>query len=208
MDFKAFTVLDKEDENGNFIKLIESARKWGWPLEAFFHRADDGYREFLCMKHTYVLDALNKLKVERFLFLDAWDTRFIGPPDPMLLDSPYLWFGAEKNCYPDEVYKALYPSLGYPFTYINTGVIWGNAHTFRKLCPGYRVDDQRGWQRVYALHPEEIHLDNTAKVAINLYGVEEGDFSRMAGGRIIYRPTETSPLVMHANGTTHIPAWV
>jgi hypothetical protein len=205
-----FTIITKE--NPGYFKLLESAKRWGWHLHTHFLEepsefSEKTYNEFIARKHLYTRDVLLRSEVtdKNFLFLDAWDTVFLGPPEELIMESE-LNFSAQAEIYPEKGYAPYFTEGTFPF--LNAGVIWGNRLKFLRRCPDYTVLDQLGWTREYAANPAGISLDTEAKVALTLIRVIE-DQSQLAysKGRWTYLPTGTKPLIVHAAGKCGMPEY-
>ena len=202
--FKVFTITTDEDK---VERLLNSAVKLEIPLDVQVV-TPKGYERFINLKHLYIYEAMIKAWTEgfnNFMFVDAWDTVFVGPipSGPMITDK--LWFGAEKNCYPDESIKSRYltPCSG-PFPYLNSGVIWGRVEKYLERCPIWSGHDQEMWTKEYL--NGGIHLDHSAAVVLNLHSTRPDDLSRFPDG-VRYNPTGTWPCVLHGNGKWPIPQW-
>jgi len=204
-------------EGGKYFDLLKSARKWGWKLQAHFTPVEDGdeelfskaYHAYIKRKHLELKKILEKAYLlegfKRFFYMDGWDTVLTGPPEEIPWLHP-LNFSAEKFSYPETRYIDLFPPGSMPS--LNAGVIWGEIEAYLARCPRYEIFDQLGWIREYMNNPEGIWLDTESQVAVSLYGIADQDTWGYSGGRTIYRPTGTKPLVLHANGKWFLPAWL
>jgi hypothetical protein len=219
--FTALTVLSEETDQ--YFRLVQSARKWGWPFKAFFKPAIQGYEAFMQYKHLYIYAALVKLRnegVEQFLFLDGWDTVFTGKPPLAVLNAKKLHFSAENNCFPEPRYEQLYPDrkvwttvngreVHDTFRFLNAGVIWGPVSEYMRLCPTEAGFDQLQWERIRSMNPDDFVLDVNGEVAVTLQGITDEHFSRFSDG-LQFHPPEgiaTWPVVLHANGKWRMPPW-
>jgi hypothetical protein len=206
-NFLAFTVVSAWDLKVD--RLVKSAAK----QKVFFETRvypDFTYTEFLDHKHLLILDVLKGAQasgIKNFLFLDGWDTVIVAPLATQMYTTPKLWFGAEKNCYPNREQASRFLQPG-PFPYLNSGVIWGNVDTYVARCPREVGHDQRLWIEEYLSATRGIILDTFAGVALNLHSTKAEDLSRFVDGAVRYAPTGTWPCILHGNGKWPIPQWV
>lgn len=206
-----FTVMSKE--GGNYFDLRRSAQKWDWPLQAHFAGDPTGdailfsksYDKFMSRKHLIMRDVIAGAVLkgyERFVYLDGWDTIITGP----FKELPFpgnLCFGVEgPSAYPEEEYGDFFHHQLSP----NCGVIWGMCAAYLNRCPTYEGFDQLLWHRELMNSLQDIWLDERRQVAVNLFGIHDQDTWGWEAGRIVYRPTGSKPLVLHANGKWGFPA--
>jgi hypothetical protein len=198
-----FTTAGSNVSKGDRLK--RSAERWKWPLEVIRPDHSSTYLDFLKHKHLYIRDVLMETSASHFLFLDGWDTAFVGEEGVRLYPAA-LTFSAEKNCYPRGEWRKLYKTLDQPFPFLNSGVIWGPTSEYLRLCPDKPIHDQEAWTWEY-LEKGRISLDTQASVALNLHSTKEEDLSRFPDG-IRYNPTGTWPVILHGNGKWPLPNWL
>lgn len=204
-----FTIQTKEALG--YFRLLESARKWGWPLETVWAEDldpgnfEESYHAFIAEKHLLIRQELLRTGVDQFFFLDAWDTVFTGPFEELTFHPMELYFSCANDCYPEKGYERLFTNGTYP--YPNTGVIWGSATKYRYSCPNQQVLDQLAWTREIAVHPSRYCLDTEYQVACTIFHEDTSNWARK-DGRWIWQPTGTRPLVVHAAGKQPMPAFL
>lgn len=207
-----FTVITQE--NDGYFQLLDSAKRWGWPLQTHFVRRpqgsiEDSYESFIAQKHLFIYEILKKVEEESFLFVDGWDTAFIGPP-PKLFPSSLLYFSGSSDCYPEKRYakyfKGYYGDV--PFPYLNTGVMWGNRTTYLKHCPLEVGLDQLQWTREFVKDPRDFHLDYSASVVLTSFPETLPSQWSYKYGTWIYLPTASTPSIIHAAGKSGFPTWL
>lgn len=197
-----FTILTKE--GGKYFDLLESARRWGWKLHSFFEspfpgRYEESYHKFIAKKHQLIKSRLLKQSgsCDQFLFVDAWDSVFLGPPGELEIPKYTLNFSGSLDCYPEKCYSRFFSGT---LPFLNSGVIWGEVATYLARCPEYEVNDQLAWTREMVQNPTGLFVDSEAKVALTTFGESDlSNFSRVSG-RWRYNPTGSFPLVLHAGG--------
>lgn len=161
------------------------------------------------------------------LFTDCWDVLFVAPPSDILkahLDcgGVPLFFGAEKNCWPDKGMASRFPSDKFPaeypnlnisnsvYRYLNSGCYIAETKYLitvlewilsrRDASNKYFGDDQWLFMDFYAQNPIALFLDTKCGVFQNLYDAESDvDYS---GERVYNKVTGSYPKIIHANGTT------
>lgn len=198
-----FTITNRENES--FFKLLESAEKFDIDLRVHFIGVEQDYWDVIARKHLLIKEILDdNYSYPEFLFLDALDTRFVAPlPEKVDYTKGGLFFGAEKNLYPQEMagYKEYFPGEG--MRYLNSGVIWGLKAQYRYSCPKYVGHDQMVWIRQYVNYlrraEKGFSLDTGSNMVVNLHSTEQGDFARR-DGKLVYLPTGSTPSILHANG--------
>lgn len=208
-DFLACTITSYTPELKH-SRLVRSAERHGWLpffVEFTIPYGTLEYAAFLSKKHLFLKSLLEREKKfgkTHFLFLDAWDTVFIQPPDRFPMEWDRLSFGAEKNCYPEPKFAGIYPGLS-PFPYLNSGCIWGPIDRYLALCPREEEHDQLAWTKAYLAAPEQFHLDHSAEVVLNLHSTAPSELSRWPGGSVQYVPTHSWPFILHGNGKWPLP---
>lgn len=202
-----FTVLTQE--GGLYFDLLESAHRWGWGLRPHFLLPDQGefvdtYAAFIARKHLEMYNILARASYlhNQFLFLDAWDTLFLGPPEE-LPRSDLLNFSGSLDCYPEKGYGRFFPP-GH-FSYLNSGVVWGSIQEYLALCPREALLDQLAWTRAYVAQPKRFSIDVDARVALTIFGEDNLNNYARREGRWHYLPTGSTPLVVHAGGKWPMP---
>lgn len=192
-----------------YKRLVASAERFEIPLQTVVVK-EDSYQEVITSKHLIIRDALEAALhegVNRFLFLDGWDTVFVSPIATEMLTTEYLGMGAEKQCYPYTEWEPFYTTQSLPFPYLNSGVIWGPISEYLHLCPYLWGHDQGEWTRVYLdKEPVTLALDHYGEFVVNLHSTEAEDLSRFPDG-VRYNPSGTWPCILHANGKWPMPAW-
>lgn len=209
-DLVVFTLTTDLSHPG-LTRLAKSAEKFDIPLGVVSIPPGKPYKEIIRTKHLLIRDKLEEFEAlgfQRFLFLDAWDTLFVGPLNNLIHNAKNLNFGAEKNCYPGKKSETRYKTQEEVFPYLNSGVIWGDVDTYLDLCPDAYGHDQGMWTEVYFQSPEAVTLDHKAEVVLNLHSTKDEDLGRIPGGGVHYGPTNTSPLIIHGNGKWPIPLWM
>jgi hypothetical protein len=199
-----FTILTHE--GGRYFDLLDSARRWGWKLHSHFITPEEGpfeasYHKFIAKKHHCIANVLQGR--DYFLYLDAWDTVFTGPRSEVPFEPGRLHFSGSLDCYPEKGYAKYFPEA--PFPYLNSGVIWGKASDYLRLCPEEWVLDQLAWTRRYVQSPEAFIIDGMAATALTLFGVGSNSNFAYRGGRWVYLPTGSTPVIVHAAGKVALP---
>lgn len=211
-----FTVTDQPDHPG-CVRLKKSAAYWGWDLKV---QLQQGWERFTYRAEQLgQLEALRNSEADTFLYLDAWDTMFAGPPGELLgmggltfCGDPLLGEWQRGRATDDSTRFApeAFPACGWgEFRYLNAGVIWGSALVLKELAGDYlqnypeRVNQDYLNQRYVfenSLKRRRLGVDAKAVVALNLLNVLMKDVKR-EGNRLVYLPTGSRPLVVHSPGT-------
>ncbi len=232
------------DEDG-FFTLLRSAKRWGWPLWPRYlggekwsllgspdfikfqpEMTEKTYEDFIDHKHLYIRDqllwALEK-GYTKFICLDGWDTKIVGPMEEVPFETGLIYFGGDgphptptnrqqETCYPDPRYSEFFwtPNSGSPYPYPNGGVIWGDIRTYLSRCPDYVCLDQLVWTREYVRDARGINIDTQAQTVLNLFGLYDSNVwgRKEVGGRWCYLPTTTWPVILHGNGKWPIPEFI
>lgn len=226
----AFSPTDNPEHPGA-LRLARSAKQWGWN-HTFVEQGGwdrDSYRaeQEGTMKFLWTLDWDNPPYV---MYMDAWDTLFVGPPQELPLQQGQLEFCGDKKCFPDETHKALYPEVWEgQFRYLNAGVIWGDPFILRELAKEYlELDSDRGvcnqtffaaaYLKEQMLGRAHLFIDHNADHVLNLWGMSGVKDSFTEVGRkhrrVWYKTRDTFPVVLHAAGSTTfhelppVPRWI
>jgi len=161
------------------------------------------------------------------IFLDAWDTIFLGTRDEIeALDiKDYVTFAAQKYCWPDETrvdeYNAIQKNPG-PWRYINSnpmaGMGWRIASalsygrnlfplkTHTNLCDQYDVDE-RLLTSLYLSEAREsynLRLDTRCELNQTFLASHPGELW-LENGRVTNMIHNTRPIFVHFNGRTNPP---
>jgi hypothetical protein len=223
-----FTVTDQPEHPG-LQRLQRSARFWGWDLKVVLQ---DGWeRSNFRAEQLGQLEAFRKWEPRTFLYLDAFDTCFAGPPAELNADTGALYFCGDpllgewqQNPEPTRFNDEAFPPVGSgEFRFLNAGVIWGSALVLQELAGdylqnyGWRVNQDYFNQR-YAfetsLGRHRLKVDTKARVALNLLDVRRRQVDRKYNNRFHYLPTDSYPLVLHSPGTglsepvAPMPNWI
>ena len=211
MSFLAFTVTDKPDHPG-CVRLKKSADFWGWDLKVV---EQEGFE-----RQTYRAEQLGWLKAfdmhpqdSIFLYLDAWDTIFTGPPQELALPKEKLTFSTDFQCFPNPALEDVFPKvLQGEGRYINAGVVWGDMGVAWGLAKEYLALENQLCQQDFfnaryiyemLLGRDRLQLDTSHRVALSTWGMDPAYSSLyFRNGRTHYKPTGTTPLVLHQAGST------
>lgn len=206
---QVITVTDKPDHPG-CVRLKKSADYWGWPLKVV---KQDGFeRWFYRAEQEGLAKGLELASYKYVMYVDAWDTMFVGPPQELPLREDRVDFCGDFQCFPDETTAKLFPAvLRGEFPYLNAGVIWGDARKLLEMTLDYlelgKCNNQTYFASRYLFERmvglADLHIDHSARVALNLWGMDPRyeDLGRK-NGRLWYKPTDTTPLVLHAAGSS------
>ncbi len=147
------------------------------------------------------------------LFTDAYDVAMIGCQQEIkrryqtLFTKPIV-FGAETNCHPDPKLAEQYGMnlSGTMFPYLNSGLGIGRVWALRQCMTGYVYQDQESdqhfWTKQFLKRRDLIELDHGARLFLNTHGADQKDIVwESAIRRVTFLPTQTHPLMVHANGT-------
>lgn len=208
----AITVTDKPDHPG-CVRLKESAEYWGWDLHVEL-QAEGWERNTYKAEQQGLARAIDKLNLPTWvMYLDAWDTMFVGPPQELALRDQIVTFCGDTHCFPSDTIAKSFPRVGFKeFPYINCGVMWGWGATMLELCYNYLAlptevcnqdyfNLQYAYQQAVGVHT--LQIDHQAESALNLWGMgpKYADLARIRR-RVVYRPTDTRPVVLHAAGSS------
>lgn len=211
-----FTVTDQPDHPG-CVRLKKSAAYWGWDLKVQHQIGWE--RSTYKAEQLGQLEALRDSECSHFLYLDAWDTMFAGPPGELELreglsfcGDPLLGEWQHGRAYTNATHftPAAFPSVGWgEFRYVNAGVIWGRPLVLRELAGDYLQNYSDSINQDYfnqrlvferSLHRPRLRVDAKAEVALNLINIFQKDVERK-NNRLVYLPTGSRPLVVHSPGT-------
>lgn len=208
----AITVTDKPDHPG-CVRLKESAEYWGWDL--YIQHQPEGWERFTYKAEQQgLVKAIDALNLPHWvMYLDAWDTMFVGPPQELRLREQEVTFCGDQHCFPSENFSKVFPKVGFKeFPFLNCGVMWGWGPTMLELCYKYLAiptqicnQDFFNTQYIYNLSMSNftMNIDHQAESALNLWGMapKYADLGRIRR-RVVYRPTDTRPVVLHAAGSS------
>ncbi|CAE7801219.1 Plod [Symbiodinium sp. CCMP2592] len=153
------------------------------------------------------------------IFADAFDSLVLGGRPEILrkfeeLESESgrsIVIGAEEICFPDsENFPEMTPPAKHRWRYLNSGVLVGRVHAFKKMLPEpihENVLDQVWFQRYRRDNPDKILLDTECKLICNILSLQE-DGVDVEGSRLHVRPTGTAPALVHFPGFGHRTRWV
>lgn len=215
-DIKVFTLTNRADHPG-CRRLVRSAEYWGWPLEIYYQ---EGWDQSWRAEEEGKRRVLTNCTQPFFLYLDAWDTLFLGPPGELLpqLEPRKLTFCGEAvrpdvpwkgqpwkcvqptpDCFPAAPFKG--------FKYVNLGVVWGDtargkatSELYLEALPKDVVNqDYVNWLYAMdqALRIKSFFVDQKAAVALNVFATIQSDIEIWPNKRLYYVPTRTMPLVYH-----------
>ena len=226
--FVAFTVTNNPDHPGA-ERLARSAKYWGWDLKWIQQDID---RVTFGGQQLGQLEALRKFEPEYFLYLDAWDTIFTGPPQELQFIPGVLTFGG------DTVLTEGWAELGqcakissddFPpvpvggFRYVNDGTLWGDSLILQELAGDYLQNYSQCINQDYfnkrlafehGLFRKRLQVDYKAQVSLNIMGTYRREVDCLPNHRLLYLPFKTTPLVLHSPGTAGkepvapIPKWM
>lgn len=210
---KVFTVTDQPNHPGA-LRLQRSAAFWGWDLTVKLVPSSWWERDTYRAEQKGLLEALLEPGLpEWMMYVDAWDTLFTGPPQELPLEKGKLAFCGDLHCFPNEVWKGAFPQVGFgEFPYLNAGVFWGDPRVAIELCDEYlALDNQLCNQDFFNLRylyelgtgRSRLAVDSRAQVALNMWGMHPA-YSHLTrvNRRLYYKPTGTTPLVVHAAGSS------
>ncbi len=175
------------------------------------------------------MDISSRYPDEFLMFIDPWDTLFLGTKEE-LLGLRHIWehgvtFAAEKHCWPDKSrapeYDAFQTDPG-PWRYLNSAPLvgWGKdifeainygwerfpLATNTNIVEAYDVDE-RFLTNLYLSEAREkynIKIDNRCELN-QIFLDSWPDQLYLHGGRIYNCVWGTKPIFFHANGKTQIP---
>lgn len=212
-----FTVTSDPSHAGA-ERLRRSASYWGWDLK-WIIQADGWERKSYRAEQLGQLRAFLDHDVEFALYLDAWDTLFMGPPQELQFKRGQFNFCGDTtmDSWKDKDWAAKIIEAEFPpaklgeFPYVNAGVKWGDVTIWKELIgdylSNYREDlpNQDYFNKRYAMEQAmgrtRLKVDSRAEVALNIMDVQARFVERMYNNRLRYKPFNTFPLVMHSPGT-------
>jgi hypothetical protein len=167
---------------------------------------------------NYLKNNLNRKKYT--LFADCWDLVFTKNLEEILelfkTFNTEIVFNAERNLFPRGDLLNLYPEVGTPYRFLNSGFFVGITESiiglldsmdlnripddFRKSDGSWHHEnDQAYFLEIFTKQPVPMKLDTNCLIAQTLHGEELKDFCFDNKGckNLI---TGTYPVVWHANG--------
>ncbi len=209
-----FTFTDKPEHPGA-ERLRRSAKYWGWDLKWVKMPSFDPLFRF---QQLAQLDALRQYEPDFFLYLDAWDTIFCGPKQELRFEKGVVCFCGDTilgewqdKRFAVKMMKELYPPCKFDgFPYVNDGVIWGDTKVYMELAADYLQNyegilNQDYFNQRYAyensLRRSRLRVDQEASQVINVMGLLARTVDRGPNGRLIYKPFNTRPVILHSPGT-------
>ncbi len=138
-----------------------------------------------------------------FIFVEAYDTLFLKH----IAEVPgYLFFSAEKNCWPDADKAKEYPSSISPYRFLNSGVYSAGIKQYLELTEKYPVqmsdDDQRYFTNIYLNEKADIiRLDDGCSLYQSYAYKADTDFT--INETLTNNITKTQPAIIHFNGKCH-----
>ena len=222
-----FTITDQPDHPGA-ERLRRSARYWGWDLKWFTPGEID---QFFKWQSRAQVEILAGEKPDSFIYVDAWDTIFCGPPQELKLRDKELCFCGDtllaewqNKSMVIKMSPDVFPTIGIDeFRYVNDGVMWGDPKILLELWDDYLANypwvlNQDYMNQRYAFETSmkryRLRVDGKAQVALNLMGMLMRQVDKTPSDRLIYRPFRSTPLVVHSPGTrtmeaiAPIPRWM
>ncbi len=214
--FQAFTVTS-DPKHAGAQRLQRSANYWGWDLKTLVHLEGWDRRTYRAQQIAQ-LRALQEYDPDFFLYLDAWDTIFTGPPQELQVNRGELVFCGDTLLgeWQDKKLGARMVQHAYPqvelnsFRFVNDGVFWGDSAVFRELAGDYLQNypeciNQDYFNQRYAMENSlkrtRLKVDTRATTCINIMGLLAKNVERRPNNRMVYKPFETSPIVLHSPGT-------
>lgn len=214
--FTAFTVTNNPEHPGA-ERLRRSAKYWGWDLK-WIPQNEGWERKTFKAQQLGQLRAFQEYEPDFFLYTDAWDTIFCGPPQELQLKRGELNFCGDTILgeWQDKSWSARFVPEAFPpaefdaFRYVNDGVIWGDTAIFRELAGDYlqnygEMINQDYFNLRYAfetgMRRYRLKVDQRATVALNIMGLLLRTFVRRPNNRPEYLPFHSHPLIIHSPGT-------
>lgn len=157
------------------------------------------------------IDSINDPQDTLYVFVDAYDLIFTGPPDELLakyanFDAPIV-VGAERvcfgNCQPSTCEGI--NNAGTARQYINTGCVMGSLKDLMSYYEwgrvNYPADDQIAMSRFRNLQCGAVALDTAASIALNYEAVwmwnKQDEMELLEDGRFRVKQTGTTPCIIH-----------
>jgi hypothetical protein len=146
-----------------------------------------------------------------YVFVDAYDLVFTGPPDELLVkyaafDAPIV-VGAERvcfgNCQPSTCTKM--NNVVTARQYINTGCVMGSLKDLMSYYEwgrvNYPADDQVAMSKFRNINCGAVVLDSTALIALNYetahFWFQHDNLELLEGGRFRVKQTGATPCIIH-----------
>lgn len=150
---------------------------------------------------------------DSLVFVDAYDTLFVGDPDELkgIVRVKPLVHASNKSCWPLKIREPLYPRLPGPWKYLNScGPAGYGSEILRALeygmkhfpCPHPLLktdNDQRFWTDVFLSGFGAI--DWKCEIWQDLYMLTPNDLAT-EGGRLVNLVHKTRPQFIHASAHT------
>lgn len=144
------------------------------------------------------------------MFVDAYDVIIIADKEKIVdkflsLNSPFI-MSAERNCYPFPDLCDFYPPSSTQNRFLNTGSYIGYVKNIKswlkQLQPINRYEGDQGQVTKHYLFVKKLFtLDYTCELFLPLYITDLEELSiDPVNHSVIFLPTNSSPLVIHANG--------
>lgn len=151
------------------------------------------------LKQTYDYLMQNP-EIERFIFLDGYDTWAFGRPSELNIKGDSL-ISTEINCWPDSERFDQYPYTKSKFKYANSGSYYMTADLFKNLMENTNVKDSDDDQRIMTdwVLIRNLQLDYDQDVFMSLCGISLNKDYEILGTRLLTQQN-IIPTFVHGNG--------
>ena len=196
------------EERKTLTQLMTSCKKNGAALTIL--GMGTPFRGF-CEKFVCMQEHIENLPdTDVVLFVDAYDTLILAPPDVILetfleMRVPFV-ISVERNCWPDARLKEKYGPSPTSFRYINSGTYIGYVHHLKKIFHGLspidpKDNDQTLMTVDYLQHPETYTPDSFCQIFFPSCDVKSWEVAVDRKNRTLLNlETNTKALVLHGNG--------
>ena len=197
---EALKIISVCDDRSRAFNLERSLQKQGYDYE-IIQAPWRGFGTKLNQTYDYLMQNEN---IERFIFLDGYDTFAMGKPSELNIVGDSL-ISTEINCWPDVERASEYPETKSQFKHANSGSYYMKSELFKSLMQNTNVGNSDDDQRIMTdwVLTRNLQLDYEQDVFMSLCGITLNKDYEINGNRLLTKQF-TMPTFVHGNGKANM----
>mgnify|MGYP003657452844 CR=1 FL=1 len=197
---EALKIISVCDDRSRAFNLERSLQKQGYDYE-IIQAPWRGFGTKLNQTYDYLMQNEN---IERFIFLDGYDTFAMGKPSELNIVGDSL-ISTEINCWPDVERASEYPETKSQFKHANSGSYYMKSELFKSLMQNTNVGNSDDDQRIMTdwVLTRNLQLDYEQDVFMSLCGITLNKDYEVNGNRLLTKQF-TMPTFVHGNGKANM----
>lgn len=197
---EALKIISVCDDRSRAFNLERSLQKQGYDYE-IIQAPWRGFGTKLNQTYDYLMQNEN---IERFIFLDGYDTFAMGKPSELNIVGDSL-ISTEINCWPDVERASEYPETKSQFKHANSGSYYMKSELFKSLMQNTNVGNSDDDQRIMTdwVLTRNLQLDYEQDVFMSLCGITLNKDYEVNSNRLLTKQF-TMPTFVHGNGKANM----